>query len=123
MRIKTSALEGAALDWAVGYVRCLKVTNGKPILARDMMAAAIRNGMAHPSTDWAEGGPIIERDKLELRPGLYHGNLWSCWGQTQHGERLSQQGKTGPTPLVAAMRCHVASYLGEEVDVPEEVAS
>jgi hypothetical protein len=27
----------------------------------------------------------------------------------------------GPTPLIAAMRCYVASRLGDEVDVPEEL--
>ena len=27
----------------------------------------------------------------------------------------------GPTPLIAAMRCYVASNLGEEVEIPEEV--
>jgi len=27
----------------------------------------------------------------------------------------------GPTPLIAAMRCFVASKLGDEVDVPEEL--
>ena len=27
----------------------------------------------------------------------------------------------GPTPLIAAMRCFVASHLGDEVNVPEEL--
>jgi hypothetical protein len=27
----------------------------------------------------------------------------------------------GPTPLVAAMRCYVASKMGDEVDVPEDL--
>jgi hypothetical protein len=27
----------------------------------------------------------------------------------------------GPTPLFAAMRCYVASKLGDEVDVPEDL--
>jgi hypothetical protein len=27
----------------------------------------------------------------------------------------------GPTPLIAVMRCFVASRLGDEVDVPEEL--
>jgi len=27
----------------------------------------------------------------------------------------------GDTPLIAAMRCYVASKLGDEVDVPEEL--
>jgi len=31
------------------------------------------------------------------------------------------EGVYGPTPLIAAMRCFVASKLGEEVDVPQEL--
>jgi hypothetical protein len=27
----------------------------------------------------------------------------------------------GPTPLIAAMRCYVASKMGDEVDVPDEL--
>lgn len=29
--------------------------------------------------------------------------------------------KTSPTPLIAAMRCYVASKLGDEVEIPEEL--
>ena len=29
----------------------------------------------------------------------------------------------GPTPLIAAMRCFVASKLGDEVEVPNEIVS
>jgi len=28
----------------------------------------------------------------------------------------------GPTPLIAAMRCYVASKLGDEVEIPQELA-
>ena len=30
--------------------------------------------------------------------------------------------RNGPTPLIAAMRCYVISKLGEEVEVPDELA-
>ena len=29
--------------------------------------------------------------------------------------------QNGPTPLIAAMRCYVASKLGDEVEVPVEL--
>jgi hypothetical protein len=29
----------------------------------------------------------------------------------------------GPTPLIAAMRCYVASKLGDEVEIPSELGS
>jgi hypothetical protein len=27
----------------------------------------------------------------------------------------------GPTPLIAAMRCYVASKMGDEIELPEEL--
>jgi hypothetical protein len=27
----------------------------------------------------------------------------------------------GPTPLIAAMRCYVASKLGDDINIPEEL--
>ena len=61
------------------------------------------------STDWAQGGPIIERERIELE---HDGHAW--WARIKADEDY-----TGPTPLIAAMRCYVASKLGDEVDVPE----
>lgn len=68
-----------------------------------------------PSTKWEHGGPIIEREKLILG---YIGEIWEC--------RYFDEGKFrnceyGPTPLIAAMRCFVASKLGDVVDVPDEL--
>ena len=34
----------------------------------------------------------------------------------------SDHSQDGPTFLVAAMRCHVTSEIGDEVDIPEEFA-
>lgn len=64
----------------------------------------------HPSTDWAQGGPIIERERIHV----YAGPQWTAGikpGQFVYG----------PTALIAAMRCFVASKLGNEVDVPEDL--
>lgn len=65
-----------------------------------------------PSADWAQGGPIIERERIEIVP---HPNS-ETWVTGVNGVLHS-----GPTPLIAAMRCFVASKLGDEVDVPEEL--
>ena len=112
--MKTSELAGAALDWAVGYARCLEVTEGKPILARDLMVKALRNGMASPSTDWSQGGPIIEREKITIVGFDQH----DYWNAHQSGHPFIEN---SPTPLIAAMRCYVASKLGDEVEIPTEL--
>jgi hypothetical protein len=106
VRIKTAELTGAALDWAV-----LSITSGRVgyQLSHDYLKAN------RPSTDWSQGGPIIEREGIYLVPD-YNGG-WNSTTRKRRGDY------SGPTPLIAAMRCFVASRLGDEVDVPEELLS
>lgn len=118
MKTKTSELLGPALDWAVGYARCLTATNGKPIQARDLMDAAIRNGMSSPSTKWAEGGPLLNRHKISRT--INHSGLWIAYaGYNLNDEPRHMQ--CDRSELVAGLRCLVALNLGEVVDVPEEL--
>jgi hypothetical protein len=56
------------------------------------------------STDWAQGGPIIEREMIELIP-----QTPALWDAMYRGQHIPND---GPTPLIAAMRCYVASKLG-----------
>tara|TARA_R110000868_G_scaffold204772_2_gene452930 strand:+ start:443 stop:865 length:423 start_codon:yes stop_codon:yes gene_type:complete len=65
-----------------------------------------------PSIDWAQGGPIIERELLLLRP---YGLSWEC---SMGGINWFK----GTAPLIAAMRCYVASKLGDDVELPEGLA-
>ena len=102
MKIKTSELSGAALDWAVK--KAIKKDGGYFLPSKDY------KNISH-STDWAQGGPIIEREGVCVKK---HPNWWTAYIEN---DNLAQ----GPTPLVAAMRCYVASKLGDEVEVPEEI--
>jgi hypothetical protein len=105
MKIKTNELTGAALDWAVAK-------------AEGYTGAALESRTGEwytPSTYWAQGGPIIEREWIDLH--CVNDSLWEAECPAPGG--LAMQ--NGPTPLIAAMRCRVASKLGDEVDVPEEL--
>ena len=46
------------------------------------------------------------------------GNGDAAWRACNYDETIKAY---GTTPLVAAMRCYVASKLGDEVDVPVEL--
>ena len=96
--MKVSELSGFALDWAVALCEV------GPIDIKDI------DDPHFYSTDWAEGGPIIEREELS-RLRCYGTNQWECL----NGEIVCE----GATPLIAAMRCYVASKLGEEITLPE----
>lgn len=101
--MKTSELSGAALDWAVS--KCEGIQWGQGDLDAQEYGPGFR-----PSTNWAHGGPIIERERIELRGDGNEG--WIA-------DDNLKPSQWGPTPLIAAMRCYVASKLGDEVEVPE----
>lgn len=125
--MKTSELTGVALDWAVA-----KCEGGNPTWLEDLeMFANCRDcGSWNYSTNWSQGGPIIERELIQV-------NVKRLIGTSESGAEIDipdgwQAHKSGrywqtsavyygPTPLIAAMRCYVASKLGDEVKVPEEL--
>ena len=98
MKVKTSELSGAQLDWAVARA------DGYP----DEDISVDWNY----STDWAQGGPIIEREGIQIQK---HRSGWVALPEDAQFSKEEYQ--EGPTILIAAMRCYVASKLGEEVDM------
>ena len=123
--MKTAELKGNALDWAVAKAKGITVypsKQGKKWLSKRWMTADYgefnhRHGTPwwNPSTDWAQGGPIIERERIELVAV----ELGEEWIARDYWKEFDEQ--SGPTPLVAAMRCYVASKLGDEVEIPAEL--
>ena len=103
MKTKTSDLIGPALDWAVAKCE-----------GYEYMQTRVMLGLDSPSTDWYHGGPIIEREKI----GCWCDDRTGVWGANKQGIPYQQ---FGPTPLLAAMRCYVASKLGDEVEVPDDL--
>jgi hypothetical protein len=99
--LKTAELTGAALDWAVA--RCEGGVGENQLLG----------AWYAPSTNWAQGGPIIEREGMTLNCGLHKSYAMMNVGYLVH--------EYGDTPLIAAMRCYVASKLGDDVEIPKEL--
>ena len=121
MKIKTSELSGAALDWAVAKCEGIAVrstNNGEDLIRNDK----VNSDWWYPSENWAQGGPIIAHEGISLDfIGVGEGIRVQAWFATKWlADDLMSRGK-GQTPLIAAMRCYVASKLGEEVEVPEEL--
>ena len=121
MKIKTRELTGAALNFAVAMCENVEPDEkNKPIWFGDGDERVDYS----PSTNWAQSGPIIEREFIELRPGSFIGSndsprIFAAWSQNRQGDRAISG--TGPTPLIAACRCYVASKLGDEVEIPWEL--
>lgn len=117
IRIKTEALTGIALDWAVA--QCERGTFTKGWVLRDLDMGIVPAGWAC-STDWLAGGPIIEREWLDVTPWPNEADEERRWSCEQHDAPVPDM-YYGPTPLIAAMRCYVASKIGLEVEIPEEL--
>lgn len=119
--MKTSELSGAALDYAVA--KCEGLINGD---ALDV--GFIREGGYTPSTNWALGGAIVEREKISV--------IWMQFPDEQywvgsidavrHEHEMFngvdipfEHEARGTTPLEAAMRAYVTSKLGDNIEIPE----
>jgi hypothetical protein len=108
--MKTSELTGAALDWAVAKCEDASLDTLESYV--DGMREADDGNY---STNWAQGGPLVEREKIGVGYTTEGGATWLA-AKTDDPFYIS-----GPTPLIAAMRCYVASKMGDTVDIPEEL--
>jgi hypothetical protein len=119
MKIKTSELIGDALNYAVAIIEYgpSKTFINPTVKRRGIWVIPQKNGGKnhfHPARSNAQGGLLIEREKI---------SVYRAWTSDDWIASLTatDAGVLGPTHLIAAMRCYVASKLGEEVDIPEEL--
>ena len=122
MKIKTSKLTDAALDWAVCEATGLLAAY--PRVRKDfaLQWPSTGNQHLHPATDWAQGGPILTRERISRT--IDHSGLWIAYwtdGYTE-GDEGRKWMQCDRSELVAGLRCYVASKLGNEVEVPDELA-
>lgn len=128
MRVLTKDLSGPALDWAVAscglngrkwenvHFGNFRVSCGKLYLNTVVTLPY------SPSTDWAQGGPIIASIKGLVFKQWLESKPESCCEAHIHnydGNWIA----FGPTLLVAIMRCYIAYKLGDSVEIPDSLAS
>lgn len=74
------------------------------------------------STNWAQVGPLIDQEKITIRiNALVPGLPWVAFIDFGGSNCNIKARQSGPTALIAACRCFVASRLGDTVDIPEEL--
>lgn len=126
MKIKTNEASGVALDWLVAKCKGgFDLAPGPRMLAiYDIWdGSGVPSGRFRPSSDWSQGGPIIDQEIYELVRCQSGSRGVVFWEAARGFEDDADHARTiGPTPLVAAMRCYVASCLGDEVEIPDELA-
>lgn len=105
-RIKVADATSIVLDWMVAKVE-------GNVITFDSEGAADGQWEMY-STNWSQGGPIIEREGISISRHPDGAN-WMAW--------IKNIGTTreGPTPLIAAMRCFCCAKLGDEINILEEL--
>jgi hypothetical protein len=125
--IKVSEATEIQIDWLVAKCEGIPLVLLSPfkgvknfvMLGQNMKPTSIEYT---PTISWAQGGPIIEREQLEVSPRYWNVEGWH-WvayvlGANNIDDNFEQRGST---PLIAAMRCYVASKLGDEIEIPDEL--
>ena len=142
--MKTSKLTGTALDWAVSKCEgipvkitrtssCAEEAIGKVTYSIDFDQTWNAKGQEcwlsySPTYNWAIGGPILQKEGIELLCNLTEREAArfsiptkADWQAFHRSDRKTEARQFANTPLIAAMRCYVARKLGDEVDIPKEL--
>lgn len=118
--VKTADLTGAQLDWAVAKCEGINIEIQKgldgTIFLLNTSDGIYATGY---STSWSQAGPIIERERLQVRPSM-NSTIWFSLNISDDMDDWEFR-CSGPTPLIAAMRCYITYKLGSEIEIPEEL--
>jgi hypothetical protein len=130
--VNVELLSGPALDWAVArsfgwvdfpsdsieqgnywHLDAEKAPYGRRLYKDDWK----------PSSDWGQAGRIIQDKGITLvaRTDFATGtpDYWATMDRYDGQNADERTGVDGPTPIVAAMRCFVASELGYKIEIPD----
>ena len=129
IKVKVSELFGAALDWAVAKAEGLEVYQDEGVWRCDISPSNAfhtigrvrpdREGYS-PSTEWSQGGPLIESCAVTLAPySVTVSGAVNYWVAEPWGE--NPEPIDGKTALIAGCRAIVAGMYGQRIEIPEEL--
>lgn len=114
MKIKTSELTGAALNWVVASIEW---PNDTGVLNPELVSEEDINDNYTFADDAFTLVSLIEREKIQTTYIDGYG-----WGAIKHNPGAYQRVSiTAPTYLEAVLRCHVYHHKGDEVEVPDHL--
>lgn len=121
MKIKVSEATNVQLDWMVA--KC-EGYNAEALVELGKRAPGRESGwfLTPYSTDWSQGGPLLSEKGISRTTD--HSGLWIAYwtdGYTD-GDAGKLWMQCDKSELVAGLRCFVASRLGDEVEVPDDLA-
>lgn len=139
-KVSVFGLKGAALDWAVAAAqneqykedRLVKWSREEPTLPakieREKSLGSYTYHLYSPSTDWNCGGEIIVENGVSVSHRDNSPSIWDAIIKPDfYSSGIPNSGvkkeviASGPTPLIAAMRCYVISVLSDEIVIPDDL--
>lgn len=127
IEVNVANLSGEALGWAIGKAEGLDVLLAPPVygnpwrvFVRYVGEVTTRDVRYAPQDSWADGGPLIEMHRIELRTSGSD-NWWADKVMVRIDPAANDWCGFGPSALIAACRAIVAAKLGDTVQVPKEL--
>ena len=128
-KININSTTPTQLDWLVA--KCLYPKSVIYLKLNATFKSRKQEGIFLPdfnqSTNWAHGGPIIEREGIDIQQVFcgMEGSFsepcgWQAMRYTRSGV-LNPPRQVANTSLIAAMRCYVTLKMGDVVEIPEEL--
>lgn len=134
MKVKTSELTGAALDWAVAIAEGYepdRPQDGQVKKGSDYRVVGPCNSQFRysPSIDWRQGGPLLANLMTSGQWGITPFTDGQIMISNTNSDCLPYNGDWeqasinafGDNLLIATCRAIVTSEIGEEVDIPDSL--
>ncbi|WP_433670426.1 phage protein NinX family protein [Klebsiella michiganensis] len=115
VKVKTAELSGDRLD----YFTAIAIGEKNPQICQIGGCVVSHGHTVHrffPSSEWQHGGPLIEKYNISISDC---DGEWMASIMNDDGDYAALV--NGARPLIAACRAVVASKLGDEVDIPDEL--
>jgi hypothetical protein len=124
MKVETRKALGRPLDWMVAKALGIALEMGPNNDWRVMLSAGL--GMVRtipladykPSESYVWGGDVMDEHRIENSFDGAEGGVWSATSSLVEWEDVYE---VGQTRLIASMRAVVAHFLGDHVEVPENL--
>ena len=119
MKIKTAELDGFILRYVVGNLegyqsRCPWMLEQDGFRRWQGYESSFGAPLPHYDSESYDAWKIVDRERITIKPYSLGTDWFATLPSATGGHLLS-----GPTIFIAALRCYVASKLGDEVEIPD----
>lgn len=116
MKATTATLSGKALNWAVEDLE-IEGMRERGDHVKDWWVAAKHQEPSDYGTSDLFTGPIIDREEI----ATHYDYDDKCWKARRITNWAGSAEASGPTRIIAALRCYVLGERDAEIDIPDQL--